>query len=118
MAAEIKLAMARMITSGRSRIQVVLRRGDPVSRGQRVMARRNNKQLLGEERNYLKTYLEMSRVSWTTSRRPEKMQKIKNLNNKHFCKVRVSVVSEGLLEFTDTFVDWDPLLVRTPLSTK
>jgi len=56
------------------------------TREQRVKARRNNKELLREENDYLKQYLDISRV-------------------------RTSVVAEGLLEYTDTFVDWDPLLV-------
>jgi regulator of G-protein signaling len=51
-----------------------------------VKARRNNKELLREETDYLKQYLDISRV-------------------------RTAQVAEGLLEYTDTFVDWDPLLV-------
>lgn len=56
------------------------------TREQRVKARRNNKELLREETDYLKHYLDISRV-------------------------RTNVVAEGLLEYTDTFVDWDPLLL-------
>jgi len=56
------------------------------TREQRVKARRNNKELLREETDYLKQYLDISRV-------------------------RTAQVAEGLLEYTDTFVDWDPLLV-------
>jgi len=66
---------------------ITLVENSPVpTREQRVKARRNNKELLEQESTYLKQYLEISRV-------------------------RTSVVSEGLLEYTDTFIDWDPLLV-------
>lgn len=57
------------------------------TREQRVKARRNNKELLTEQANYLLKYLDFSR-----------------------CKT--SAVSEALLEYTDTFVDWDPLLLQ------
>jgi len=56
------------------------------TREQRVKARRNNKELLKEETDYLKQYFHVSRL-------------------------RTSQVAEGILEYTDTFVDWDPLLV-------
>jgi regulator of G-protein signaling len=56
------------------------------TREQRVKARRNNKELLREEMEFLKKYLSISRV-------------------------RTSQVAESLLDFTDTFVDYDPILV-------
>jgi len=56
------------------------------TREQRVKARRNNKDLLKEELEFLKQYLNISRV-------------------------RTSQVAESLLDYTDTFVDYDPILV-------
>lgn len=56
------------------------------TREQRVKARRNNPDLLKKEIDYLKIYLAQSRV-------------------------KTSQVAEGLIEYTETFIDWDPLLV-------
>jgi len=56
------------------------------TREQRVKARRNNKELLREELEFLRSYLDISRV-------------------------RTSQVAESLLDYTDTFVDYDPILV-------
>jgi len=56
------------------------------TREQRVKARRYNKELLEEEYEYLKDYLAMNRS-------------------------KAAGVCESLIEYTDTFIDWDPLLV-------
>jgi len=56
------------------------------TREQRVKARRNNKDLLKEELEFLKQYLKISRV-------------------------KTGQVAESLLDYTDTFVDYDPLLL-------
>jgi len=55
-------------------------------REQRVKARRNNKEMLRGEIQFMSNYLEGSRV-------------------------KTSQVAENLLEYTDTFTEWDPLLV-------
>jgi len=55
-------------------------------REQKVRARRNNKEMLKHEIQFMNNYLEVSRV-------------------------RTSQVAENLLEYTDTFVEWDPLLI-------
>jgi len=55
-------------------------------REQRVKARRNNKEMLRGEIQFMSNYLEGSRV-------------------------KTSQVAENQLEYTDTFTEWDPLLV-------
>jgi regulator of G-protein signaling len=51
-----------------------------------VKARRNNKEMLKHEIQFMSNYLEGSRV-------------------------KTSQVAENLLDYTDTFTEWDPLLV-------
>jgi len=55
-------------------------------REQKVRARRNNKEMLKHEIQFMSSYHNVSRV-------------------------KTSKVAEDLLEYTDTFVEWDPLLL-------
>ena len=66
-----------------------------------MKARRNNKEMLRGEIQFMSNYLEGSRVKTSQVAESKSISLLPSLSNP---------VSD-LLEYTDTFTEWDPLLV-------